>query len=237
VDKAQPFSWFDEARIEEEHDEIVYRVPELKEHVLIVRRALDLLHVTLRRQPYEGDDEALVILRLAARLFNTTGAALKLARAGYFQTSFTMVRDILEMEFLADLFCRDRNYLQRWIKIDAKARKREFKQVTIRDKLDQLDGLKEKKRAKAYELLSTHAAHADPNGFQVISPGDMTQIGPFPSEGVLTAFFQELSRHLQMACIHVFTLLQPADPEILNVKRNFEEVLTCWRRKYVPVIV
>jgi hypothetical protein len=83
-----------------------------------------------------------------ARVFNTAGACLKLVRAGYFQPAFAMVRDLLEIEFLADLFVRDREYLRRWISVDAKVRKNEFKQVSIRDILDKLDGHTQKKTSQ-----------------------------------------------------------------------------------------
>jgi hypothetical protein len=194
--------------------------------------AFEVLSQCLRRHPYDENTEALVTLRLVARVFNTTGACLKLARAGYFQPAFAMVRDLLEIEFLADLFTRDRAYLRRWIAADAKTRKREFKQVVVRDILDKLDGLTSKKRAEAYALLSTHATHVDLDGFQIISPDSMTQIGPFPSEKILTALFQELAKHIQLVCIHLTKLLMPTDPEILTAIRALDETLRQWRTKY-----
>jgi hypothetical protein len=167
-----------------------------------------------------------------ARVFNTTGACLKLVRAGYFQPAFAMVRDILEIEFLADLFVRDREHLRRWIAVDARVRKKEFKQVIIRDALDKLDGHAKKKRAEAYALLSTHATHVDLDGFQIISPDSMTQIGPFPSEKILEALFQELAKHLQFVCIHLSKLLNPREPEILAAIHVLDQTLIQWRRKY-----
>src|SRR5437868_1652507 len=111
----QPFPWFDETRIEVEHDRIVSKNQELRDHLKLFHQSFEVLNQCLRKHPYSGDTEALVILRLMARVFNTTGACLKLARAGYFQPAFAMVRDLLEIEFLADLFVRDRHYLRRWI--------------------------------------------------------------------------------------------------------------------------
>jgi hypothetical protein len=157
---------------------------------------------------------------------------LKLAQAGYFQPAFAMVRDLLEIEFLADLFVRDREYLRQWISADARTRKNKFKQVAIRDILDKLDGLTQKKRAKAYALLSTHATHVDLDGFQVISPDGMTQIGPFPSEKILLALFQELAKHLQFACIHLLKLLNPSEPEIVATIGSLQESIVEWRKKY-----
>ncbi|HMJ44757.1 MAG TPA: hypothetical protein VK522_21040 [Pseudolabrys sp.] len=233
AEQARPFTWFDESRIETEHDRIVSNNLELQDHLKLFHSAFDFLHECLKTHSYEGDTEALVILRLTARIFNTAGACLKLARAGYFQPAFAMVRDILEVEFLSDLFVRDREQLRRWISIDASARKKEFKQITIREALDKLDGFTAKKRAKEYELLSKHATHVDLDGFQIISPEGMTQIGPFPSEAILTALFQELAKHLQMVCIHLAKLLEPKDALILTAATALDGTIKQWRIKYM----
>ncbi|MDI4232247.1 hypothetical protein OZ411_05380 [Bradyrhizobium sp. Arg237L] len=228
----QPFPWFDESIIERTHDTIVASTPELRDHLKVFHDSFEVLHRCLRRHPYVGNTAALVVLRLIARVFNSAGACLKLGRAGYFQPAFAMVRDIVEIEFLADLFTRDNKYLSRWIQIDRKTRKKEFKPVIVRDTLDKLDGLTTRKREKAYSLLSIHASHVDLDGFQIISPGNMTQIGPFPSEANLAALFQELVKHMQWACIHLLKLLQPDDPEITAAVRILDRTLLEWRRKY-----
>ena len=138
---AQPFPWFDQSEIERQHDIIVSKNQELRDHLEIFHGIFGVLHKCLRNHPYAGNTEALVTLRFIARVFNTSGACLKLARAGYFQPAFAMIRDLLEIEFLADLFTRDREHLRRWIAADAKVRKKEFKQVVVRDTLDKLDEL------------------------------------------------------------------------------------------------
>jgi hypothetical protein len=229
---AQSFPWFDEPRIEDEHDRIVGSNQELLDHLKLFHRSFECLNQCLRNHPYSDDAEALVIIRFMARVFNTAGACLKLVRAGYFQPAFAMVRDLLEIEFLADLFIRDREYLRRWISADAKVRKNEFKQVAVRDILDKFDGNTQKKRAKAYALLSTHATHVDPDGFQIISPDSLTQIGPFPSEKIRVALFQELAKHLQFVCIHLLKLLDPSEPEILVAIGSLDQTLVEWRKKY-----
>jgi hypothetical protein len=229
---AQPFAWFDESRIEGEHDRIVSKNQELRDHLEVFYQIFEVLNRCLRKHPYDDSTEALVTLRLMARVFNTAGACLKLVRAGYFQPALAMVRDLLKIEFLADLFTRDRKYLRRWVAADAKTRKKEFKQVIVRDTLDKLDGLTNKRRAEVYSLLSTHAAHVDLDGFQIISPGSMTQIGPFPSEEALTALFQELAKHFQMVYVHLVKLLMPSDPEILAAKQALDTTLLEWRTKY-----
>lgn len=232
--KYATFGWFDTTDIEVEHDRIVAQSDELRNHVNLVHVALQTLHVALRRLPYQGNDETLTLLRVANRIFNASGAALKSARAGWFQPAFAMVRDLLEMEFLADLFCRDRRHLQRWMSLDAKSRKREFQPVKVRAILDDLDGYKKQRRREVYELFSKHAAHLDPDGFHIISPGNMTQIGPFPSEPALSAFLEELAIHLHLACVHLLTLLPPLEGEVAKAQEAFAAALSKWKSMCIP---
>jgi hypothetical protein len=80
-----------------------------------------------------------------------------------------------------------------------KSRKRHFKPAQVRKTLEKLDGFTGKRRAAAYDLLSQHAAHVNPQGLNVISPDNFTRIGPFVSEPALMALLQELTPHLQLA--------------------------------------
>ena len=95
----QPFSWFDTAELEKLHDHIAADCAELRDHLSLVHSAMNMLHLALRLQPHQ-DAESLVLLRVCARSFNAAGAAMKLARSGFFQPAFTMVRHLLEVNFL-----------------------------------------------------------------------------------------------------------------------------------------
>lgn len=228
---ALPFAWFDTTELDELHDQHVAGHEGLKDHISVIHSALNALHAGLRLQPYPTG-EALVVLRLCARSFNTAGAALKLARSGFFQPAFAMVRDLVEIEFLADLFVRDREHLQRWIGLDAKARKKEFQPVKVRTILDDLDGFTKQRRKQEYDLLSKYATHVDPEGFHIISPGSLTQIGPFPSPEHLTAFLEELAKHLAMVCIHLMRLLCPLQDDVEKARQQFDSALSKWRERY-----
>jgi hypothetical protein len=144
------------------------------------------------------------------------------------------VRDLLEIEFLADLFRREPDAPSRWISLDERKRRKEFKPVRVREKLDELDGYTTKRRAAIYNLLSQHAAHANPSGFHIISPDSMTQIGPFVSSTVLKAFLEELAQHLMFATSHLFALLGLLAPEAESELNLLRERWTNWRSKYVP---
>ncbi len=126
------------------------------------------------------------LLRLGIRLFNTSAAATKLARCGYYQPAFTMVRDLMETELLLDLFSRKRVHLTDWRTLPDRERMKRFTPAKVRTILDDLDGFVERKRERAYSILSSYAAHPTPEGWVVISPDNMTQMGPFSDAGRLS---------------------------------------------------
>jgi hypothetical protein len=98
--------------------------------------------------------------------------------------------------------------------------------------LDQLDGFKDQKRAAAYKLLSKYAAHVTPEGFTIISPGNLTQIGPFVEGSLLTAVVQELVKVLPPAVLHVAILLNSEQPEVKRAESEFLETHDRWRAQY-----
>jgi hypothetical protein len=226
------FLRIDETQIELQHDRIVAASKRLMHHVELVHSCLDLMRAVLRHYKYEQGSDTLVVLRLLVRLLNSTNASLKLARAGYFQPAFTLVRDVLELEFLVDLFTRDRKYLTQWISLHDRDRDRKFKQVNIRTILDNLDGNTQKRRAKAYKILSKYAAHASPHAFHLISPDNFTKVGPFPSGDVISAFLHELAKHVQFASLNFYALLSPLPEEVEPEQINFASCLMHWRQLY-----
>lgn len=135
----KPFLRIDETPTELENDRLVHGDQELQDHTRLIHAAFDLLPVTLRRAHHRNDDE-LAFLRLGIRLFNSAASSLKLARSGYYQPSLSMVRDIVEIQFLVDLFRRNPEGLRLWVRLSPRDRERRFKPYEIRKKLDDADG-------------------------------------------------------------------------------------------------
>jgi hypothetical protein len=69
--------------------------PDLKDHVAVVEKAMDLLHYTICHAPSTTDDQR-AVLQLGARVFNDMGAAWKLIASGYFQVAAMVQRDVIE---------------------------------------------------------------------------------------------------------------------------------------------
>jgi hypothetical protein len=227
--------YVDESRIEEANDATVQGDPALLDHVHIANECFVVLSEALRVYVHT-DAKELIVLRLAVRLFNDAGAALKCAKAGYYQPAFMIVRDLVETGFLIDLFGRDRSKITEWGTATDKDRRRKFSPVAVRDQLDKLDGFAAKKRQRAYADFSFAAAHPDPRGFSLISPENMTQIGPFPDKDRITAFLEELARHLPHA-VALFLRHLPREHEGLRpITARFHGELAKWMQSYSPSI-
>jgi hypothetical protein len=151
------FPWSDESAIERENAQFVNQSADLRAHTEVIAAALTFLQRMLEIQSHETDED-LVALRLGVRLLNSAAAALKLGASGFYQPAITMVRDVLELAFLMDLFRRDRKGFAEWIALSKRERKCRFSPVRVRTALDELDGFKEQKRASHYDRLSSYAA-------------------------------------------------------------------------------
>ena len=187
-------------------------------------------------QPHVGEDH-LVLLRLGVRLFNSSAAAINLARCGYYQPAFTMVRDLMETELLLDLFSRNRDHFTDWRTLAERERMKRFGPAKVRKILDDLDGLVERKREWAYSMLCSYAAHPTPDGWILISPNDMTQMGPFPDAGRLQAALEEIVRHLPVAVINLCRCLGELQPSAEAARTAFDRKYFAWLSTYGPRFV
>jgi hypothetical protein len=157
----------------------------------------------------------LILDRLSIRALNSTIASFWLVRSGLYQPSLTMVRDIMEVTYLLDFFSIYDDQILVWANCDDKKRKKEFSPYEIRLALDTAKNQTNSKRGELYALMCSHAAHADPNGFSVISPNGLTQIGPFPDFSVFKACIEEIARWSVYLSI-TFTTLRQTDAVMAN---------------------
>jgi hypothetical protein len=140
-------------------------------------RATDLLRAAAMLKSFTSDDEK-TILRLGIRLINDAGACGTCAIAGYYQPAAAHIRDIIEVEFLLDLFMREPSEIARWRLCSEKERRRDFKASELRRRLDNLDGHSNKARDHAYSLFSQHATHVAPWKVQLIVSERTVGSGP-----------------------------------------------------------
>jgi hypothetical protein len=227
-------AFVNERPIEAENDRFIRSDPELRDHFAIINECFLALSELIRIHEHKKEDE-LVVLRLGVLVFNDAGAGLKCARAGYYQPAFAMVRDMVETNFLLDLFARDRTAIREWATARPDQRRRRFSPAAVREILDRQDEFTGRIRHKVYSGFSTYASHPDPEGFVLISPDNMTQIGLFPDVVRVRAFLQELARNFTNVIL-AFGRHIPHHrvPEILSVKHRFVLAMDAWARVYMP---
>lgn len=174
-------------------------------NIALMRIAVDFLSEMTREQSFSSDDEV-TILRLGIRVLNDAGAASQCAMSGYYQQAVGIIRDIIEVGFLLDLFRREKAKIAEWRTCTPKERKDNFKIVDIRKRLDLLDGTDARKRQEAYAFYSTHGTHPTPD-LQAISPGGDTMIGPFPHDGYARLITYDLAKWFVAAVGYIAAIL------------------------------
>jgi hypothetical protein len=186
---------FDLRAIEAENDRLIADDPDCVALLKAINVALNFLAaVPLEREAHKPDE--LALFRLMIRLFNCGVGALHLARGGLYQQSAALLRDVMETAFLLDLFASHPAELGRWRTLPPSDREKQFKQWQVRKTLDERDGFNEKKREAAYKRLSAYGSHPTPEGFAVISPDNVTKLGPFPSQTHFRALLEEAAMRI-----------------------------------------
>lgn len=221
----------DEAKIVAVHDGWIAESPDLRAHAELINKSLDFLDWLLNLQDH-SDSDHLALLRLSVRCFNSCGAALRLLRCGHWQPAIMVTRDLYETQFLLDLLLGDTEKLKAWLTLTARERDQQFKPIKVREALDARDGFKEKKRAIRYKMLSTYGAHATPEGFSIISPNNLTIIGPFPDQKLLQSLLEELAMVIAHAAVTISPIVKPTERDDVERKLAFLKFLEGWRRQF-----
>ena len=110
---------------------------------------MDALMWMYRRTDNIENNQLIAFTGMKIRLFNSISCCLKLLLSGYYQGAISPIRDILEITFLLDYFTLDSESIERWV---ADSNSQEFKQLNIRKKLDDRDGLHEMKRKEIINI-------------------------------------------------------------------------------------
>jgi hypothetical protein len=213
------------------HDAIVDGNADLRDHLLIVNRSLAVM-AAIARDVVPRDAAELEGLKLVARAFNSGLAAQQLARSGLWNASVAMMRDVLEVEFLLDLFARDRAELEAWAVVDDKGRKQRFGADKVRRKLDRAYGHTTQGRFNAYQELSEFGTHATRQGHALMHDGERSIIGPFSSEklfrGLLELMANRFPSAASMARGHAYDDATP----MVDLAEKLQGELLIWRATY-----
>ena len=206
----------------------------LSDHVDAVEVAMSAIMDHVRGRPERGAHE-LVVKRLGIRLFNNLGSGLSQGFAGYYQQAWSVVRDVVELQFLFDDFTDDAEKIMRWAQSSKAAREKEFGPLQVRQRLDVRYQHSEQKRRAAYQLLSTMASHPSPDGFVLTTrENHLSETGPFYEERFLRALLGDMAQHGLAATVNFTSLLPAATPAEEHAKQSFAQRAGKWLEAYLP---
>lgn len=166
----------------------------LQSHVRMVERAM-VIADRLSRLP-DPDADLKLVQALAVRTFNAFAAALRLALSGYARDSALILRDILEMVFLLDLFAGDRSTIEPCRSAEPQTRMAQFSPLELQRQLDERDGAggARKKLHDRYSELSGQSG-----GQSALTAYGDTTLGPRVDRSSLDAVLFELARVAEQA--------------------------------------
>ncbi|MER8684739.1 hypothetical protein [Mesorhizobium sp. M1405] len=191
----------DETDIEQMNRVFLAADPYSHGNLLLCSKAIDFLRDTAKLPDLDTVDD-IAHMRLGVRLINDAGAFGKCALAGYYQPALAMIRDIVEVGFLLEVFAHDRSRLVAWHNATDAERLRDWKPVKVREMLDKISPADKEGRKDAYKFLSTHGTHVSPNAVHLISPGNMTEVGPFPDKQRVALITFDIAKFLGYATAH-----------------------------------
>jgi hypothetical protein len=224
----------EEERIRENALLAINAESDLNAHMNMIHASMDLICIFTREHQKQTDDE-LTIQLFGIRLFNAAASALSLMLAGYYQNSLTLLRDLLETGFLLHYFAIDRTKISEWKCSDNKARQEKFRPAKIREALDNHGGAAPTYRGQIYKLMCNYAAHPSYEGFTVIAPKGLGNVGPFFEETRLRGLVEEFAKHLPFFAVVYVLHFDSAPHQFQKLKLDFLNNLKLWAERYLNV--
>ena len=204
----------------------------LSDHLAMIHGSMAMIYALAHDHANATDDE-LTIQYLGLRAFNSAASSMKLSLSGYYQSAFSIVRDIFETVALVDYLHTNPNQIAVWKASDKKQRIAQFGPGAIRNALNSRDQFSGNKRKEMYDRLSEYASHATAPGFQLLAPEGLGQIGPFFSEKYLKAWLEEAVKFLVHGATIFMGHFPNVEPPLLLEKAGFLEHANRWRDERV----
>ncbi|MBB5940789.1 hypothetical protein [Xanthomonas sp. 3307] len=205
---------------------------DLKDHVAVTEKAMDLLHYTMQHGPSTTDDQR-AVLQLGARVFNDMGAAWKLIASGYFQVAAMVQRDVIETVGLVEFFRLRPKLMEVWRTGDERTRNDTFKPWKVRKALDDAMGKGPSKRSTIYSKFSKLATHPTIEGLQLLCPnGSDAALGPYMELKQLRALMEEHAK-LALQAGMVFNVILPVGFfEARVIAHSMITAMMAWMERY-----
>lgn len=204
----------------------------LSDHIQAIHDALDHLMVLIRTESVPNSATHTLQL-LAIRLLNNASCVVKLGLSGYYQVGFQLIREMLELANLVDLFSIEADKLERWRTADDKTMMEVFSPVKVRKTLEKHERFAGQRRDGLYKTFSSYAAHPTYKGFQLIAPDNSPKMGCFFDVKLLGALLYEAGRHLSHATIALSYQFDDIDATVLASKATYINQLRRYREKHI----
>lgn len=202
---------------------------ELLDHTAIIETWMDAI-ASIASQRAKTED-GLTIQFLGIRLFNSTACALDLIFSGFYQASIPHTRDVIEVNFLLTDFYNNPTLVKRWRESNTTERKKVFRPLHVRKRIDDADGYTQQRRKKAYDTLSNYGVHATPEGRALLMRDGLPVPGPFYNFSLLKASLEELTLRLSTGTLS-FTAFFIDYPETMDVHKMLLAKTEEWRNRY-----
>jgi len=198
----------------------LYSQPKTAEYLKYIDESTNLLIPLLDPNSNQEEDQ-LTLKYIGTRLFNSTMNAFRDCLSGYYQNSVADQRDLIEIQFLLDVFRTHPEKIKHWREADDKTLRNDYSSIAIRTLLDNRDGFKDKKRAERYKMFSKYGNHLSYAGFNLLTNDqNQIEIGPFYNEKKLSNLIYELSLNYGYAVISVAALIPPSNAAVAQSMYN-----------------
>lgn len=156
-------------------------------------------------QPNDKDsEEELIIKYIGTRVFNHAMVAYRCSLSGYYQASYAMQRDLIEIMFLTDLFRSFPDKIKEWKGVSNEERLKNFSPSALYKVLDKRDRFSEQKRKAQYQQYCEYASHVSFPGFSLLTnQNNKVEIGPFYDEKKLINTLYDLCRNYGAVGMHL----------------------------------
>jgi len=204
--------------------------PNFDNKITAYESAMDVV-LSLTVEHKNRSEDELTIQYIGIRLFNDLAVSLHLMLSGYYQMSFAIQRDMVEVAFLLDYFRSFPAKIKEWRNSSNQERMDNFCPKKIRDNLDKRDGLINQRRAKKYKLFCEYAAHVSYPGNKLVAPGSqkLGKIGPFFDDDFLKAcFFELIENGFYAVLLFIVYFKGIKEKQILRSKVDFLRHLAKW---------
>lgn len=171
------------------------------------------------------DEDQMTLKYIGTRVFNTAMTAYHDALSGFYQNSFSIQRDLIEIQFLADYFRSNIQEIKEWREADNKTRYDNFSPGKLRQLLDTRDGFFEMKREERYKQFCEYAAHVTYPGFKLLANEQhQIEIGAFYDEKKLINTIHELCLNFGSALIALAACIKISDASYVSLSiRHMEK--------------